>query len=61
MDYTISFLTPMNQLIENPILYIDYIISFLTPKKETEQTNYDERKSNETTHYNLIYNENKNN
>ena len=41
----------MNQLIENPILYIDYIIIFLTPKKEkkkkkkeTKRTNYDERK-----------------
>ena len=56
----------MNQLTENPILYIDYIIIFLTPKKkkntnkQTKRTNYDKRK-NETTHYNFIYNENKNN
>ena len=63
----------MNQLTENPILYIDYIIIFLTPEKkkkkkkkkkntnkQTKRTNYDKRK-NETTHYNFIYNENKNN
>ena len=38
----------MNQLTENPILYIDYIIIFLTPKKKKKkktQTN----KPNEQT------------
>ena len=39
----------MNQLTENPILYIDYIIIFLTPEKKKKKKKTQTNKPNEQT------------
>ena len=44
----------MNQLTENPILYIDYIIIFLTPEKKKKKKKKKKKQTNKPNEQTMI-------